>query len=226
MAGGASDHAWGLGWAPGMLVQGTPGQLSDAGGLRDRIVVVGKPGSGFAEARFVPPPPGDQLKAGAEDLITWIDQPLTSQLCSKRRWRTINSRHCILLRRERRPGDSAVIVQLLGVVGSSESSCGVSGSAAPRALSGRSARTELHGCLGSLGGLLCRGRSGLGERVAAEGRARSLERSTTPRGGSCRQTRGRERDRRRIGRRTVRHPHPGGDEPEPHLAGGDDAIRA
>jgi Fic family protein len=57
------------------LVHGTSGELSDAGGLRDRIVVVGRRGSSYAEARFVPPPPGDQLRAGVEDLLNWLANP-------------------------------------------------------------------------------------------------------------------------------------------------------
>ena len=52
------------------LVCGTASELSDAGGLRDRIVVIGSRGRGFAEARYIPPPPGDQLKAGVE---TYLD---------------------------------------------------------------------------------------------------------------------------------------------------------
>lgn len=57
------------------LVRGTAGELSDAGGLRDRIVVIGAPGRGFDEARFVPPPPGDQLQAGVEALLSWVNEP-------------------------------------------------------------------------------------------------------------------------------------------------------
>ncbi|MCW2979828.1 MAG: filamentation induced by cAMP protein Fic [Solirubrobacterales bacterium] len=57
------------------LVRGTAGELSDAGGLRDRIVVIGARGRGFDEARFVPPPPGDQLRSGVEALLTWIEEP-------------------------------------------------------------------------------------------------------------------------------------------------------
>lgn len=64
-----------LGELQRVLVSGTAGELSDAGGLRDRIVVIGAPGRGFEEARFVPPPPGDQLRAGLESLIEWIDDP-------------------------------------------------------------------------------------------------------------------------------------------------------
>ena len=64
-----------LGELQGTLVRGTRGQLSDAGGLRDRIVVIGARGRGFDQARFVPPPPGDQLRAGVESLLTWIERP-------------------------------------------------------------------------------------------------------------------------------------------------------
>lgn len=57
------------------LVRGTPGELSDSGGLRDRIVVIGRAGSSFADARYVPPPPGDQLRSGVEDLLGWLATP-------------------------------------------------------------------------------------------------------------------------------------------------------
>jgi Fic family protein len=57
------------------LVGGTAGDLSDAGGLRDRIVVIGRRGSSYADARFVPPPPGDQLRAGVEGLLGWLADP-------------------------------------------------------------------------------------------------------------------------------------------------------
>jgi Fic family protein len=57
------------------LVRGTVGELSDAGGLRDRIVVIGSRGKSLEEARYVPPPPGDQLRAGMESLLDWIASP-------------------------------------------------------------------------------------------------------------------------------------------------------
>jgi Fic family protein len=57
------------------LVRGTPGELSDAGRIRDRIVVIGARGRSFGDARFVPPPPGDQLRAGLEDLLEWLESP-------------------------------------------------------------------------------------------------------------------------------------------------------
>lgn len=58
-----------------VLVRNTSGELSDAGSLRDRIVVIGAPGRSLEEARFVPPPPGDQLRAGVESLLSWIASP-------------------------------------------------------------------------------------------------------------------------------------------------------
>jgi len=57
------------------LVEGTAGELSDAGGLRDRIVVIGAPGRKLDDARYVPPPPGDQLRVGVEDFLQWIETP-------------------------------------------------------------------------------------------------------------------------------------------------------
>lgn len=57
------------------LVRGTAGELGDSGGLRDRIVVIGAPGRTLHDARFVPPPPGDQLRAGVENLLQWLEEP-------------------------------------------------------------------------------------------------------------------------------------------------------
>ena len=57
------------------LVHETAGDLSDAGGLRDRIVVIGARGRTLDDARFVPPPPGDQLRAGVENLLQWLEDP-------------------------------------------------------------------------------------------------------------------------------------------------------
>jgi Fic family protein len=57
------------------LVGGTSGELSDAGGLRDRVVVIGPRGHGFDDARFVPPPNGDQLRGGIENLVAWMESP-------------------------------------------------------------------------------------------------------------------------------------------------------
>lgn len=59
----------------GVLVSGTAGELGDAGGLRDRVVVIGARGRSLDGARFVPPPPGDQLRAGVEALLDWMYRP-------------------------------------------------------------------------------------------------------------------------------------------------------
>lgn len=61
-----------LGELQRLLVHGTLGEHGDAGGLRDRQVVIGAPGSRVTEARFVPPPPGDQLRAGVERWLAWV----------------------------------------------------------------------------------------------------------------------------------------------------------
>lgn len=57
------------------LVRDTASQLSDAGRLRDRIVVIGARGRRLQDARFVPPPPQDQLRSGVEALLRWIQEP-------------------------------------------------------------------------------------------------------------------------------------------------------
>lgn len=55
------------------LVRGTPGEFSDAGGLRDRQVFIGPRDAAIEDARFVPAPFGDQLRAGFEAAIGWIN---------------------------------------------------------------------------------------------------------------------------------------------------------
>lgn len=64
-----------LGELQARLVRRTAGELSDSGDIRDRIVVIGNRNSGFSGARFIPPPPGDQLRAGVESLLEWIANP-------------------------------------------------------------------------------------------------------------------------------------------------------
>jgi Fic family protein len=59
------------------LVKDTASELGDSGGVRDRIVVIGARGRSLAEARFVPPPPGDQLRSEVEALLEWIEDPPT-----------------------------------------------------------------------------------------------------------------------------------------------------
>jgi Fic family protein len=53
-----------------ILVRGTRADTADAGRVRTTQVFVGASGVRVNEARFVPPPPGDQLKA---DFIAWAD---------------------------------------------------------------------------------------------------------------------------------------------------------
>lgn len=57
------------------LVRGTPGEYSDAGRLRDRQVFIGPKNAAIEDARFVPAPFGDQLRAGFEAWIEWVDSP-------------------------------------------------------------------------------------------------------------------------------------------------------
>jgi cell filamentation protein, protein adenylyltransferase len=57
-----------------ILVQGTIGDLSDAGGIRDRQVVVGSRGVPVTEARYVPPPSGDALRGGVEAWLEWLSR--------------------------------------------------------------------------------------------------------------------------------------------------------
>jgi Fic family protein len=56
-----------------VLVQGTPGEHSDAGGLRDRQVFIGPQDTPIKEARFVPAPHGDQLRTAFDDWIRWVE---------------------------------------------------------------------------------------------------------------------------------------------------------
>jgi Fic family protein len=57
------------------LVANTPGDHPDAGRIRERQVVIGSRGLKLEDARFVPPPPGDQLKAGLENWVSWVRDP-------------------------------------------------------------------------------------------------------------------------------------------------------
>lgn len=59
----------------GILVQETPGEYGDAGMVRDRHVFIGPKNAPIEEARFVPAPFGDQLRAGFEAWVEWVNQP-------------------------------------------------------------------------------------------------------------------------------------------------------
>ena len=64
-----------LGELQRILVRGTPGELSDVGGIRDRQVFVGAQRRPITEARYVPPPPGDLLRSGVDAWLRWLNGP-------------------------------------------------------------------------------------------------------------------------------------------------------
>jgi Fic family protein len=55
-----------------ILVRGTRGDTSDAGNVRSIQVFIGLNVGRVEDARFVPPPPGDQLEAGIQAWERWI----------------------------------------------------------------------------------------------------------------------------------------------------------
>lgn len=57
------------------IVRGTPSDGADAGALRTTQVFIGAKNRRVREARFVPPPPGDQLRSGCERWIDWLTAP-------------------------------------------------------------------------------------------------------------------------------------------------------
>ena len=54
------------------IVRGTPSDGPEAGALRDSQVFNGAKNRRVNDARFVPPPPGDQLQAACERWIDWL----------------------------------------------------------------------------------------------------------------------------------------------------------
>lgn len=60
----------------GILVQDTPSEYGDAGRVRDRNVFIGSPDAPIEESRFVPAPGGDQLIAGVEAWVKWVNNPV------------------------------------------------------------------------------------------------------------------------------------------------------
>lgn len=57
-----------------ILIKGTPGDSAEAGHLRTKQVFIGSSGRRVSDALFVPPPPGDQLRAGVEAWVDWINR--------------------------------------------------------------------------------------------------------------------------------------------------------
>jgi Fic family protein len=56
-----------------VLVEGTPGEFDDAGGPRNRLVLIGPRHAPIEESRFVPAPFGDQLQAGLDHWVEWVN---------------------------------------------------------------------------------------------------------------------------------------------------------
>lgn len=63
-----------------LIVQGTESDGPDAGNLRTTQVFVGTRNRPIAEARYVPPPPGDQLVALVGEWLAWINEDLGEAL--------------------------------------------------------------------------------------------------------------------------------------------------
>jgi Fic family protein len=57
-----------------ILVRGTRADTSEAGHIRTTQVLIGVEGRRVSEARFIPTPPGDRLRNGAEAWQAWINE--------------------------------------------------------------------------------------------------------------------------------------------------------
>lgn len=60
------------------IVRGTASDGPEAGSIRESQVFIGAKNRRVSEARFIPPPPGDQLRAMCERWVAWLsaDQPV------------------------------------------------------------------------------------------------------------------------------------------------------
>jgi Fic family protein len=59
-----------------LLVRGTAADTADAGQIRSVPVVIGSRSAPIQAARFIPPPPGIELKAALSDFLRWVvDRP-------------------------------------------------------------------------------------------------------------------------------------------------------
>lgn len=56
------------------LIAGTPSESADTGRIRETPVIIGSPGMAIEEARFIPPPPGLDLRAAVTDLVDWMNE--------------------------------------------------------------------------------------------------------------------------------------------------------
>ena len=57
------------------IVKDTDSDSPDAGALRERQVFIGAKDRRLADARFVPPPPGDHLRSSYERWLAWLTAP-------------------------------------------------------------------------------------------------------------------------------------------------------
>ncbi len=57
------------------IVRDTPSDGAEAGRLRESQVFIGAKHRRVSEARFIPPPPGDQLRAMCERWVDWLTDP-------------------------------------------------------------------------------------------------------------------------------------------------------
>ncbi|MEP7348117.1 MAG: Fic/DOC family N-terminal domain-containing protein [Gemmatimonadaceae bacterium] len=58
------------------IVSGTTSDGTDAGALRTTEVFIGAKNRRVVDARFIPPPPGDQLRAACERWVDWLTGPI------------------------------------------------------------------------------------------------------------------------------------------------------
>jgi Fic family protein len=68
-------RAWSVGMIANLqaeIVRGTDSDGPEAGTLRKSQVFIGARNRRLAEARFIPPQPGDQLRAGVERWAEWL----------------------------------------------------------------------------------------------------------------------------------------------------------
>ncbi len=64
-----------------LIVRGTDSDGPEAGAIRERQVFIGTKNRPITEARFIPPPPGDQLRILVEDWLAWVnDESLRDSL--------------------------------------------------------------------------------------------------------------------------------------------------
>lgn len=61
------------------IVRGTESDGPEAGSVRDRQVFIGARHQRIRNARFVPPPPGDQLRADYDRWLQWLTDPTPRQ---------------------------------------------------------------------------------------------------------------------------------------------------